>query len=100
MATTYVDEATGEHLATVFRSGTKFRVQLSRTLDALLRECSARDDIPTEITHSAFYDHYYRDEGRTIVRSPVAFVSDAQCSSALSTLPRLAAAARHFVDEE
>ena len=97
MSSTYVDELTGEHLADISQSGTRFEVMLTPKILNLLRDCSTRDDIPTEITDSVFYAHYHRDEGGAVIRYPVSFVSDEQRRAALGTLPRLIAAAREFV---
>ena len=99
MITSYVDEASGELLATVRHSGRQIRISMSEQLLELARRVSTRSDIPDAIRRNPFYAHHVRDDGRTFVDAPAQFGSEAQAQAALGTLPRLEAAARAFLGD-
>ena len=96
----YIDETTGEQLATVRRDpmGKEFRVWLSPRVLDLLGACRSRNEPPPTITSHVFYAHHFRDDGRTEVLGSVCFGSEAQCDAALSSLPRLIDAVTRLLD--
>ena len=95
----HIDETTGEQLAVVYRqySG-ESQVRLSPWVLELLRACARKDDIPPAITRHVFFVHHFRDDERTEMLSGVHFGSEAQCDAALTSLPRLIAAATQCLD--
>ena len=98
--TTYVDETTGEHLATVRHSAAGHRVTISPRLQALLTQCSCEDNVPEAISGNVFYAHHYPDARRAFRDFPLAFASDAQCRAALQSLLRLQAEAAAFLNRQ
>lgn len=101
METMYVNEESGEPLATIRRaSDESIRITVSPHIQELLRECSERTNLPEQVRRNPFYVHHYRDDGRTFADFPPTFSSQAQADAALGTLGELASVAEAFLREQ
>ena len=101
MRTMYVDEESGDLLATFCCGLNKsIMITISPHIQELLRKCSERSNLPEQVRRNPFYVHHYRDDGRMFVEFPPNFSSKAQADAALGTLGRLAKVAEAFLLEQ
>lgn len=100
MKTMYVNEESGELLATVCcgrgRDET-IEITVSPHIQELLGRCVGRSNLPEQVVRSPFFVHHYRDGGQMFVEFPPTFSTRAQADAALATLGGLAKAAEDFL---